>query len=540
MIKRIVLLSGHICSGKTTLCDGLVDEFNFQVLKTKDVIKQLSRKSKSGRGNLQKFGDNLDKKTGGGWVRDAVARKIAEFNNDFSVIVDAVRIPQQVEKIREAFGGNVIHIHVTAPQEILEKRYLERQRPEDKDFSSYADVLKNDTEKNVDQLINIADVVIDTNRCTKADVMVRTAAHLGLFGRGGERLVDVIVGGQYGSEGKGQIAAYMAREYDILVRVGGPNAGHTVFEKPKPFVFRQLPSGSRSSEAKLVIGPGAVLNVEKLLEEIAECQIDNERLSIDEKAIIISPGDVKKERNLVKNISSTGQGVGYATARRITGRGLKNVVLARDVAKLRPFVQETFKIFEKAFAEGRKILLEGTQGTGLSLYHGPYPHVTSRDTTVAGCLAEAGISPHRVRKIIMVCRTYPIRVADPISDLKESDKTSGYMSQPLSWEVVAERSGLNIKNIKATEITSTTKRERRVAEFDWELLHKAAMLNNPTDVALTFADYLSSENEAAHRFEQLHPDTINFIQEVEKVSLASVSLISKGFGERSIIDRRKW
>jgi adenylosuccinate synthase len=536
LIKRIVLLSGHICSGKTTLCDRLVDAFDFRVLKTKDVIKQLAHSFRLGRGNLQKFGDNLDKKTAGGWVLDAIARMIAEQEEDFSVIVDAVRIPQQIERIREAFGGNVIHIHLTAPLDVLEKRYLERKRPEDKEFASYAEVLKNKTEKKVDGLIKIADVVIDTNRCTNADVMTRTAAHLGLFGRGGERLVDVIIGGQYGSEGKGQIAAYMAREYDILVRVGGPNAGHTVFEKPKPFVFHQLPSGTRSSEADLVIGPGAVLNVEKLSQEIAQCQIENERLSIDPRAVIITPEDIDNEQNLVKDISSTGQGVGYATARRITGRGRDNVILAKDIPKLRPFVRETFKVFEKAFAHGRKILLEGTQGTGLSLYHGPYPHVTSRDTTVAGCLAEAGISPHRVRKVLMVCRTYPIRVADP----KEDGKTSGYMSQPLDWEVIAERSGLDIEKIKRTEVTSTTKRERRVAEFDWELLHKAAMLNNPTDIALTFADYLSKDNESAHRFEQLHPDTINFIQEVEKVSLASVSLISKGFGERSIIDRRKW
>lgn len=536
MIKHIVLLSGHICSGKTTLCDGLFKEFNYQVIKTKEVIKLLAKDSKLGRGNLQAFGDKLDIRTGGSWVRDAIARLAAEESEDFSVIVDAVRIPQQIESIREAFGGNVIHIHLTAPLHVLEARYLKRQRDEDKELASYAKVLENDTEKLVDQLIDIADVVIDTNRCTDADVMVRTAAHLGLFGRGGERLVDVIVGGQYGSEGKGQIAAYLAREYDFLVRVGGPNAGHTVFEKPKPFTFHQLPSGTRSSEANLIIGPGAVLNIEKLLEEIAVCQIDNERLSIDPRAIIITKNDIEREKRLVKDISSTGQGVGFATARRITGRGLKKVLMANDVAKLRPFVRETFKVFEKAFAEGHKILLEGTQGTGLSLYHGPYPHVTSRDTTVAGCLAEAGISPHRVRKVIMVCRTYPIRVADPDAD----GKTSGFMSQPLTWEVIAKRSGLDIEEIKATEVTSTTKRKRRVAEFDWQLLHQAAMLNNPTDIALTFTDYLLKDNKSARRFEQLDTDTIRFIQEVEKVSLASVSLISTGFNSRSIIDRRKW
>lgn len=536
MIKQIVLLSGHICSGKTTLCDGLVEEFEYRVIKTKDVIKRLFKATKPGRGNLQTFGDRLDKRTGGSWVRDAIARLDAEQSGDFSIIVDAVRIPEQIESIRETFGANVVHIHLTAPLPILEARYLKRQRSEDKEFASYSEVLKNKTEKQVERLIHVADVVIDTDRCTDSDVMVRTAAHLGLFGRGGERLVDVIVGGQYGSEGKGQIAAYLAREYDVLVRVGGPNAGHTVFEKPKPFTFHQLPSGTRASEADLVIGPGAVLKVEKLIEEIAVCQIDVDRLSIDPQAIVITPDDVEQEARLVKDISSTGQGVGIATSRRITDRGLKKVLMAKDVRELKPFVRETSKVLEKAFAAGRKIMLEGTQGTGLSLYHGQYPHVTSRDTTVAGCLAEAGISPHRVRKVVMVCRTYPIRVADP----KAKDKTSGYMSQPLTWEIIAERSGLPLEEIKATEITSTTKRTRRVGEFDWQMLHKAAMLNNPTDIALTFTDYLLKDNKRARRFEQLTPDTIQFIQEVEKVSLASVSLISTGFNSRSVIDRRKW
>lgn len=105
-------------------------------------------------------------------------------------------------------------------------------------------------------------------------------------------------------------------------------------------------------------------------------------------------------------------------------------------------------------------MLEGTQGTGLSLYHGPYPYVTSRDTTVAGCLADAGISPSRVRKVIMVCRTYPIRVESP------SGKTSGPMSREIDWKEVSRRSGVPESELREAEVTSTTKRKRRVSEFD--------------------------------------------------------------------------
>jgi hypothetical protein len=106
-----------------------------------------------------------------------------------------------------------------------------------------------------------------------------------LYGREYLRLVDVVVGGQFGSEGKGQIAAFLSQEYDWLVRVGGPNAGHTVYFEPEPYTFHHLPSGANSSEAKLLIGPGAVLNVDKLLKEIADCKVSAERLRIDPQAI---------------------------------------------------------------------------------------------------------------------------------------------------------------------------------------------------------------------------------------------------------------
>ena len=162
------------------------------------------------------------------------------------------------------------------------------------------------------------------------------------------------------------------------------------------------------------------------------------------------------------------------------------------------------------------------------------PYVTSRDTTVSGCLAETGIPPGKVRRVIMVCRTYPIRVESPVQG------TSGPMSQEISLEAISERSGIALEGLEGTERTSTTDRERRIGEFDWVLLREASLLNRPTDIALTFSDYLTINNRDAKRFEQLHPDTINFIQEIERVSGARVSLISTGFNPRSIIDRRSW
>jgi adenylosuccinate synthase len=377
--------------------------------------------------------------------------------------------------------------------------------------------------------------VINTKRSTAPDVLIRAAAQLGFYGREYERLVDVVIGGQYGSEGKGNIVAYLAPEYDVLVRVGGPNAGHKVYEEPEAFTHLMLPSGTRRNEtASLVIGPGAVINVELLLKEVADCEVDGRRLSIDPQAMIISEEDILAEKALVDKIGSTGQGVGAATARKITGRSAISTSLAKDVPDLAPFVRETYTVLEDAFRLGKRVLLEGTQGTGLSIHHGDYPHVTSRDTTVGGCLGEAGISPSRVRRTVMVCRTYPIRVQSP------KGETSGPMTGELSLEEIATRSEIPLEELKRTEMSSRTHKQRRIAEFDWVLLRRASYLNGPTDIALTFADYLSVKNRSARRFEQLTQPTLEFISEVERVALAPVSLISTRFHWRGIIDRRPW
>jgi adenylosuccinate synthase len=452
-------------------------------------------------------------------------------------VVDAVRIKEQIIAIREAYPTSVAHVHLTAPLDVLEERYKQRPHPKGTTPPPYSKVRENLTELNVDKLRDIADIVINTDRCRPGDVLVRAAARLSMYGSSKGGNVDVIIGGEFGSEGKGQIVAYLAKEYDLLVRVGGPNAGHKIFEKDGPYTHHHLPSGTRKSNAGLLLAPGMVINVEKLLEEVAECRVDSERLSIDPQIMVISPEDVANEARVVKAIGSTGQGVGEATARKIKDRGErgpKKVKLAKDIPQLKPYIRPAEKVLTEAFSKNQRILVEGTQGTGLSLYHGYYPYVTSRDTCVAGCLAEAGIPPSRVRRVIMVCRTYPIRVESP------ERGTSGPMWAEIPLEEVSLRSKISLTELRKIERTSTTNRKRRIGEFDWVLLRKAAALNGPTDIALTFTDYISKKNRKAVRFDQLTTETINFIEEVERVSGASVSLITTGFNLHSVIDRRKW
>lgn len=540
MLKQIVILSGHVCSGKSTLAAQLAQKFGFRQIKTWGFIQKRGEALKLDRPSLQQLGEDLDTKTEGAWVRDDLEKEISD--SDELIVVDSIRHAGQADFLRKTYGRRVIHVHLTADLKILATRYTARSEAGTQiaELANYSKVLENRTEAQVETLALIADVVINSDQCSEEDFAIRVASHLGWYGREYLRLVDVMVGGQYGSEGKGQVAAYLGSEYDLLMRVGGPNAGHKVKVPGSDdvFTFRHLPSGSLASDVPLLIGAGAVIHIPTLLHELTQSGIDQKRLMIDRQAMTISEEDQQVERDtggLVSRIGSTGQGVGIATARRITGRGAPGVRLARDSSELQNFLVDACEVLERVFREKKRVFLEGTQGTGLSIFHGHYPHTTSRDTTVAGCLAEAGISANRVRKVIMVCRSYPIRVMSP-----GEHATSGYMSKEITWAEVERRAGFEPGSIEKHELGSVSGKLRRVGEFDWKLLRKAASLNAPTDIALTFSDYLDRVNLDARRFELLSTPTIRFIEEVERVASAPVTLISTRFHERSIIDRRAW
>ncbi len=543
--KSIILLSGEIACGKTEFSKKLKELFNFSILSSKDALVEIANQKYQGkipneREFLQKFGRTMDKSTEGGWILNHYQSFL---NSNNLILIDSVRIKEQISSFRKAYGLSVFHIHLYAPADVRRSRFIQRRREIDflselqakEKFDQYS---SDPTEKNVHQLEDIADLVINTTDSSNInDHVIRAAGFLRILPRIHNRNVDIVIGGQFGSEGKGQVAAYLAPEYDCLVRVGGPNAGHKVFNYPEPDVFHIIPSGtSKARNSKLILGPGTVVYVPTLLSEISKYGLDPDRLIIDENVTVISEKDRQREEKLDK-IGSTRKGVGAATARNLLedrlGESRKNKI--DSIAQLKPFVGSAHEEYEKINSAGKKILLEGTQGTFLSLYHGFYPYVTSRDTTVSGCLSEAGIGINRVRKIVMVTRRYPIRVQNPMHG------TSGpFHSEEITLEEVNKRSGYPLEELREIEKTSTTKRQRRIAEFNWALFRKACELNTPTDIAFTFSDYITYDNQQARRFDQLSKETTKFIDELERCAEVPVSLIATRFSNRSIIDRRNW
>lgn len=270
----------------------------------------------------------------------------------------------------------------------------------------------------------------------------------------------IIVGGQYGSEGKGKTALYFAKKQnaDVVVRSGGINSGHTV----EGLVFNN-PPGASLSGAISIISAGSFIDPIKVLQEIKNIP---GKVFIDPKAVRISYNNKDIETKKLQNISSTCSGSGAALIDKIW-RG-RNVIFAEEIKELKPYIADTIDIMYSA----KRLIVEGTQGFGLSLHHSPnYPYVTSRDTTAASYLSEIGISPLTVDTIVLVCRTKAIRVAG----------NSGPLEEETSWKE------LNLPE----EYTTVTKKVRRVGGFQYDLVNRAIKINQPTHLVLNHCDYIS-------------------------------------------------
>lgn len=342
--------------------------------------------------------------------------------------------------------------------------------------------------------------------------------------------VLAVVGAQFGSEGKGVIVNHLADQYDIHVRTGGPNAGHSFKHNGRTWKQQCVPCGWTNPAATLVIGRGAVVDlgrVELECEAIAEHGGDPDiydRLVIDPDAWVVTPEDRQHEghRHMRDNIGSTTEGVGSARCARIwrdpsLDRRVRTVLRGKHPYR----VEDTVRILHDMRMAGRPILLEGTQGTGLSLYHGQWPYCTSADTTAAALASAAGIPPQHVQ-CLLVARTFPIRVAG----------NSGPLHRELSWDILQARLGKDV-----TERTTVTNLVRRIGVWDRRLFHRSVMLNGPSAIALTFADYVDPACEGETDPSKLTEPVLEFIKDVEEQAARGVWLVGTGGPEWSVIER---
>jgi len=333
-------------------------------------------------------------------------------------------------------------------------------------------------------------------------------------------MATVIVGGQWGDEGKGKILSYLCLKDKphITARAGvGPNAGHTVKYKGKKYALRLTPSGFLYKKARLLIGSGVLVNPEVMLEEIENLKTHS-RIGIDFRCGIIEKEHIYRDKgseHLSGKIGSTGTGCGPANMDRVN-RSLKQ---AMDTEALKPYLTDVVKEVNEALEKGKKVYIEGSQGFGLSLYYGTYPFVTSKDTTACSAAADVGVGPRKIDEVIIVFKSFPSRVG----------------AGPFPTEMPQEKA----EEMGIVEYGTVTGRRRRSGFFDFQMAKSAAVINSASQIALTCIDYLDKNAKGITSYKKLPPKAKSFINEVEKKVGVPVTIISTGPEIGDTIDLRK-
>jgi len=334
---------------------------------------------------------------------------------------------------------------------------------------------------------------------------------------------DVILGTQWGDEGKGKIVDLFSEKYDVIVRYqGGSNAGHTVIVGDQKYIMHLLPSGILHKDKINIIGHGVVVDLAALVSEITDLEnrgvkITSRNLIISDNASLVLPyhkaiDKGKENRKKDKKIGTTGRGIGPAYTDKYVRIGVrmrdvfndavlkakidenldeKNFLLSKFYgektisaesvikeikkyrAKLKPFVKDTVYEINGLLAKNKKVLFEGAQGALLDIDFGTYPYVTSSNPTIGGVITGAGIAHNKIKNVWGITKAYQTRVGNG----------------PMPTEM-DEHTG-NITREKGSEYGATTGRPRRCGWLDLVALKYVCELNGLTDILLTKIDVLS-------------------------------------------------
>lgn len=335
-------------------------------------------------------------------------------------------------------------------------------------------------------------------------------------------MVDVVVGVQWGDEGKGKIVDRFAKDYEYVVRYqGGHNAGHTIVVNGVKYALHLVPSGVLYSQCKNVIANGVVIDLGALLQELKDLNkalnpqagddisVLQNRLFISHKAHVILPYHVLLdnlgENKRTETIGTTGKGIGPTYADKVARNGiqigdllceeklrtkievnLENLKhlnldinsesliqeLMRYAEIFDPFITDTTKLLWDCIEKGKKIMLEGAQGSMLDIDHGTYPFVTSSNTSIAGCLSGTGLNTRDINEVIGITKAYCTRVGNGAFPTELHDDTGDLLRE------------------KGFEFGTTTGRERRCGWLDLVAIKHAVRLNGCTKLALMKIDVL--------------------------------------------------
>jgi len=328
----------------------------------------------------------------------------------------------------------------------------------------------------------------------------------------------VVVCGFFGDTGKGKVISYLSLKdkIDVMARAGvGPNAGHTVVYGDKTYRVRMVPSGFVYDKCRLLVGPGVLIDPNVLLREAELLDVWN-RLGVDPQCAIIEPKHIDADQKgyLASEIKTTGTGTGPCNVDRV----LRTAKVARDVPALEKLLTDVPMEVNTALDRGKNVLIEGTQGTFISLWHGTYPYVTSKDVSSSAACSDVGVGPTRVDEVVIVFKAFTTRVG------------AGPLPGEISWEE-AEKRGW-------AELAAVTGRRRRAAPFSFELAKRAVMLNGATQAAVTKIDILFPECKGAKFYSELSDEAKKFIAKIEKEIGIPVTLIGTGPEAWEIVDRR--
>jgi len=335
----------------------------------------------------------------------------------------------------------------------------------------------------------------------------------------------IITDAFWGDSGKGKISAYLSQRFkaSFCVRAGtGTNAGHSVyFEDGKYIKANQLPCGWLNKDTQIRVGSGVAVDAEKLVTEIEK--FDNEfqlgtRVKIDFRCPIILPDYREREAKdniLAETIGSTKSGTGVA----LSEFTLRRAKQAKDIPELSEYVTDVAEEINSACRCGETVIIEGSQGTHLSLaLSKDYPFCTSDNCTTAALADDVGLNWQHIQDVVLIVKAMPSRVG----------------KGALPFEMPTEEA--ERRCIVEYGVT-TGRRRRKAAQISWEHLEYALMLNGPTQIALTFSDHFDPEIIGARRAEEITEKVNNLIEEIEERANIPVTIVETGKYFEDIIER---